>query len=111
MIVIKLAFYSLLFLFLVTAIAGPWVALAAFIALVVYGICGARQNRDPRPITGQEEGVSRDREMVELMIEQWGGLVEHEQLRLQKIAARLEAEARMTHRIDDSAINGLCNPN
>jgi hypothetical protein len=38
MIAIKLAFYSLLFLALVTVIAGPWFALAAFIALVIYGV-------------------------------------------------------------------------
>ena len=38
MIVIKLAFYPMLFLGLVIAIAVPWVALVAFIALVVYGV-------------------------------------------------------------------------
>ncbi len=37
MIVIKLVFYSVLFVTLVTMMAGPWVALVAFIALVTYG--------------------------------------------------------------------------
>ena len=44
---IKLAFYSLLFLILVTMIAGPWVALAAFIAVVIYGVTDtARKARE-----------------------------------------------------------------
>jgi hypothetical protein len=67
MIVIKLAFYSLLFLFLVTMIGGPWLALAAFIGVVVYGITDtagkaatARQLEQKRAIA-EEARATADR--------------------------------------------------
>jgi hypothetical protein len=52
--VIKLAFFSLLFLGLVTMIAGPVVALVAFIALVVYGVTA----RKPRQVEQAQPAIT-----------------------------------------------------
>jgi hypothetical protein len=42
-----IVFWSLVFLGLVTMIAGPWVALVAFIVLVVYGVTDTARKAPP----------------------------------------------------------------
>jgi len=95
MTVIKLAFWSLLFLALVTMITGrPWLALAALVAPVIYGVTDTARKARAR--------TQRERQRQ---------LVTHEQARPEKLGAMLIAESTFTHHIDDSAINWLCNPN
>jgi hypothetical protein len=97
MIAIKLVFYSVLFLGLVTMIAGPWVALVAFIALVAYGVTRKGPNQQ---LADQAATVERQRV-----------LVAREEAQLEKLAAMLIAEARFTQHVDQDGVRLLTNPN
>jgi hypothetical protein len=99
---IKLAFYSLLFLFLVTMIGGPWVALVAFIALVIYGVTDTARRARQAHVQPADQSAVVERQKV---------LVASEQAQLEKLAAMLIAEARFTHRVDPDGIRLLTNPN
>ena len=98
MIVIKLAFYPMLFLGLVIAIAVPWVALVAFIALVVYGV------------TDTARKVTRTARQPEQAPQEKLAIAESNARRAEERAIS-KAEAGYGGVLTSEAIRMLCNPN
>jgi hypothetical protein len=95
---LALAFYSLVFLGLVTMIAGPWVALVAFIALVVYGV------------TDTARKVTRTARQPEQAPQEKLAIAESNARRAEERAIS-KAEAGYGGVLTSEAIRMLCNPN
>jgi len=104
MIAIKLLFWSLLFLFFAGIVGGPWFALAAYIALVVYGVTDtvrkarqleqARANVEEATKRAQEARATADR-------------LAHQA----RIAADRYAEASITNKLTDDGVALFTCPN